>query len=100
MTLQEQLIEQLHKTLLLMEDTCPFEELHGEGLSGVIYRRYQNAFSALRDSGMSYGRRRQSLQFLISINRAYVGSGNHRDDDLREELMETDRLIDHYLNRE
>ena len=100
MDLQEQLKEQLHKTLALLEDSCPFDELHGEGLCGVVYRRYRNAFSAFYHGGASYDEKRKTLQFLISANRPYVGNSTGWDDVLRKELMETDRLIDHYLNRE
>ncbi|MDD2955589.1 MAG: hypothetical protein PHD67_04650 [Oscillospiraceae bacterium] len=99
MTLREELTEQLHRTILLMEDVCTLEELHGDGLSSVIYRRYQNAFSTLRDPNSGFSARRRDIQFLLSVNRAYIDRSNRWGDDLRDALMETDRLIDHFLNQ-
>ena len=80
------------------EEHCDYEQLFEDGLYAMLYIRYQNALSLLREKSPGYSRLQAGLHFLISANRAYVGASSDWEDPLRKLLSEADRLVDQYLH--
>ncbi len=91
------LLEKALEITAYLEEHYDYEQLYEDGLYAMLYIRYQNALSLLREDRPGYGRLRAGLQFLISANRAYVGSVSDWEDPLRKLLSESDRWIDLYL---
>ncbi|MDD3193422.1 MAG: hypothetical protein PHE47_06145 [Oscillospiraceae bacterium] len=91
------LLEKTQEIIAYVEEHCDDEQLHGEGLYAMLYIRYENALSLLREASPGYSKLRAGLQFLISANRAYIGSTSDWEDPLRNLLSESDRWIDRYL---
>ncbi|MGN0625646.1 MAG: hypothetical protein ACI4I8_05210 [Oscillospiraceae bacterium] len=91
------LLEKTQEITAYLEEHCDFEQLYEDGLYAMLYTRYQNALSLLREASPGYSRLRAGLQFLISANRAYIGSSGDWEDPLRKLLTESDWLVDQYL---
>ncbi len=98
--IKDQMQEKIEETIGYLEEQCSGEQLFADGLWSMLYIRYQNARSVLRDSQAGYSRVRGALQFLTSANRAYVGSGSDWEDPLRQLTAEVDRWIDLYFKDE
>ena len=94
----KQLSDQVLEVINYLEEHCDYEQLFEDGLYAMLYIRYQNALSLLREKSPGYSRLQAGLQFLISANRAYVGASSDWEDPLRKLLSEADRLVDQYLH--
>lgn len=94
---QERLLEAVQEVLNELELDCDPVQLQEDGLYAMLYLRYQNALSLLREEQSGYLRLKRSLQFLVSANQAYFGTVGHREDPLRDRLAQADRWIDWYL---
>ena len=92
------LSDQVLEVINYLEEHCDYEQLFEDGLYAMLYIRYQNALSLLREKSPGYSRLQAGLQFLISANRAYVGASSDWEDPLRKLLSEADRLVDQYLH--
>lgn len=97
---KERLQDVVEETIAYLEGQCSDEQLYEDGLFSMLYTRYQNARSVLQDPQTGYSRLRGTLQFLISANRAYVGSVSDWEDPFRQILMDADKWIDYYLKDE
>ena len=69
--IKDQMQEKIEETIGYLEEQCSGEQLFADGLWSMLYIRYQNARSVLRDSQAGYSRVRGALQFLTSANRAW-----------------------------
>ena len=92
-----ELREQVHTVVLYLEEHCDYEQLCEDGLFSMLYTRYRNALSVLREEAPGYSVLRKALQFLTSATRAYVDSSVSWEDPLREEMHRCDKLVDTYL---
>ena len=92
------LSDQVLEVINYLEEHCDYEQLFEDGLYAMLYIRYQNALSLLREKSPGYSRLQAGLHFLISANRAYVGASSDWEDPLRKLLSEEDRLVDQYLH--
>ena len=97
---KELLLPKAEQIVGYLEENCSSEALYEGGIFAMLYIRYQNALSALRENPQNSGRLRSALQFLISANRAYIGDHGDWEDPLRQILMEMDKLVDSYLHKE
>lgn len=98
--MKDRLQEKVEETIGYLEEQCSYEQLYEDGLVSMLYIRYQNAQSVLQDQQTGYSRLRGALQFLISANRAYIGSSSDWEDPLRQLIADVDRWIDSYLKDE
>lgn len=98
--IKERLQDTVEQTIGYLEGQCSYEQLYEDGLLSMLYTRYQNARSVLQDQQAGYSRLRSALQFLISANRAYIGSGSDWEDPLWQILRDADKWIDLYLKDE
>ena len=62
------LLEKALEITAYLEEHCDYQQLYEDGLYAMLYIRYQNALSLLREDHPGYGRLRAGLQFLISAN--------------------------------
>ena len=93
----QQLRDQVHTIVLYLEEHCDYEQLYEDGLFSMLYTRYRNALSVLREETPGYSVLVRNLQFLTSATRAYVDSSVSWEDPLREEMYRCDKLVDTFL---